>query len=296
MGEITVKREENEIIDIVPIKKSINIKNIIRHVLLIVFSFIMAFPFIWMVLSAIKTKNEIWQFPPKLFPAVPQWHNFIDAWNSAPFGLYIFNSGFTSLLIVLIQIINSAMIAYALTELKFKGKKPLFAVVMGTYMLPAAATYLPSYVILSNMNLIDTLTGVVVSNAVSVFGIFLIRQAFKQIKREVVEAAMMDGASHWKILWHIMFPLTKSSFVTFGLISFVSNYNNYLWPSLIIKSPNKYLITIGLRQFFIQQGAYGIKWPQIMAASTFTIAPLLLLFFVAQKWFMNGIADSGVKG
>lgn len=273
-----------------------NIKNIIRHILLIVFSFFMAFPFLWMVLSALKTKDEIWQFPPKLLPTVPQWHNFPDAWNSAPFGIYIFNSAFTSILIVAIQVINSAMIAYAFTQLKFRGKKLLFAVVMGTYMLPAAATYLPSYVILSKFSMIDTLKGIVISNAVSVFGIFLIRQAFLQIKRELVEAAMIDGASHWKILWNIMFPLSKSTFTTFALMNFVTNYNNYLWPSLIIKDPSKYLITIGLRQFFVQQGAYGIKWPEVMAASTFTIAPLLILFLVAQKWFMNGISDSGVKG
>lgn len=295
MEELTVNNEEELQLNIKKPYK-FNIKNIIRHVLLATFSFIMAFPFLWMVLSAIKTKDEIWQFPPKLFPTVPQWQNFSEAWNAAPFGLYIFNSTFTSLLIVAIQVVNSAMIAYALTQLKFRGKKALFAIVMGTYMLPAAATYLPSYVILSNINMIDTLKGIIISNGVSVFGIFLIRQAFLQIKREMVEAAMIDGASHWKILWHIMFPLTKSTFTTFALISFVSNYNNYLWPSLIIKDPNKYLITIGLRQFFIQQGAYGIKWPQVMAASTFTIAPLLLLFFVAQKWFMNGIGDTGIKG
>lgn len=296
MANINENYEEDERESCSANGQKVKKKNIIRHILLAIFSFIMAFPFLWMVVSALKTKDEIFITPLKFFPAVPQWKNFIDAWNSTPFGLYIFNSAFTSLVIVAIQVINSAMIAYAITQLKFKGKKILFGIVMGTYMLPAAATYLPSYVILSKLNLIDTLIGIIISNAVSVFGIFLIRQAFLQIKKEMIEAAMIDGASHWKILWQIMFPLTKSSFTTFALISFVSNYNNYLWPSLIIKDPNKYLITIGLRQFFIQQGAYGIKWPQVMAASTFTILPLLILFFIAQKWFMSGIADSGVKG
>lgn len=295
MEESIIKTEE-ELQYTIKKPYKFSLKNVVRHILLTAFSFIMAFPFLWMVLSALKTKDEIWQFPPKLLPSVPQWQNFSEAWRSAPFGIYIFNSTFTSVLIVAIQVVNSAMIAYALTQLKFVGKKVLFAIVMGTYMLPAAATYLPSYVILSKLSMIDTLKGIIISNAVSVFGIFLIRQAFLQIKRELVEAAMIDGASHWKILWHIMFPLSKSTFTTFALMSFVSNYNNYLWPSLIIKDPNKYLITIGLRQFFVQQGAYGIKWPEVMAASTFTIAPLLILFFAAQKWFMNGISDSGVKG
>lgn len=277
-------------------QKKLNIKAGILHISLIFFSLIMSFPFIWMIVSALKTKDEMWQFPPALIPKIPQWHNFLDAFHSAPFMLYMFNSAFTALVIVAIQIINSAMIAYALTNLKFKGKRFLFAIILGTYMLPAAATYVPSYIILAKLNLLDSYTGLIVSNCVNVFGIFLIRQAFLQINKSMIEAAKIDGASHWQILWRLLFPLTKPSFITFALISFVTNYNNYLWPSLIIKDPDKNLISIGLRQFFIQEGAYGIKWPLVMAASAFTVLPLLILFFMAQRWFVNGIADTGVKG
>ena len=166
---------------------------------------------------------------------------------------------------------------------------------MGTYMLPSAATYVPCYMILSKINLIDTLTGIIISNLGNVFGIFLMRQAFLQINKSLIEAARIDGASHWKILWKIVFPLTKPTFITFGLISFVTYYNDYMYPSLITKSPEKFLISAGLRQFFIQGGAYGIKWPEIMAASTITVLPLLILFLVAQKWFMQGVGDTGVK-
>jgi len=286
------KQQELDLEQAVKVKTN----QILNHFLLIALCIIIAFPFLWMVVSAIKTSDEIWRFPPTLWPEVPQWHNFVEAWKSAPFGLYIFNSAFTSIAIVLLQIINSAMIAYALTQLQFKGKKLLFAIIMTTYMLPGAATYIPSYVILSKLNMIDTYKGLIISNSVNIFGIFLIRQAFLQVRKEMVESAMIDGASHFTILWRIMFPLTKSSFATLALISFVANYNNYLWPSLIIKDPNKYLITLGLRQFFIQEGAYGIKWPLVMAASTFTIVPLLVLFFAAQKWFMNGVSDTGLKG
>ena len=198
-------------------------------------------------------------------------------------------------IIVAFQIIGSAMIAYALTQFNFKGRKILFAIIMGTYMLPSAATYVPCYMILSKINLIDTLTGIIISNLGNVFGIFLMRQAFLQINKSLIEAARIDGASHWKILWKIVFPLTKPTFITFGLISFVTYYNDYMYPSLITKSPEKFLISAGLRQFFIQGGAYGIKWPEIMAASTITVLPLLILFLVAQKWFMQGVGDTGVK-
>lgn len=277
-------------------KIKLNIKGVFTHLSLIFFSIIMIFPFIWMVVSALKTKEEMWQFPPTLIPQAPQWQNFIEAFNSAPFGLYMFNSAFTAIVIVAIQIANSAMIAYALTQLQFKGKKYLFGTILGTYMLPGAATFIPSYMILSKLNLLDSYTGLIISNAVNIFGIFLIRQAFLQVNKSLVEAAKIDGASHWQILWKILFPLTKPSFITFGLISFVTNYNNYLWPSLIIKNPELNLISMGLRQFFIQEGAYGTEWPVVMAASTFTVLPLLILFLVAQKWFMNGFSDTGVKG
>nr|WP_246026056.1 carbohydrate ABC transporter permease [Peribacillus cavernae] len=272
------------------------VKKTARHILLILFSVITAFPFLWMLVSAIKTTDEIWKFPPSFWPAEPQWQNFIEAWNSAPFGLYMFNSLFTATAIVLFQIFSAAMMAYALTQFRFKGQKFLFASILAIYMLPAASTYVPSYVILSKLNMLDSYQGMIISNAVSVFGIFFIRQAFMQVPKEMVEAAKVDGASHWTILWKVLLPMTKSSFLTFSLISFVQMFNNYLWPSLILKSQDKYLITMGLRQFFIEGGAYGIKWPLVMAANVFAVVPLLLLFFVAQKWFIKGINDRGVKG
>jgi multiple sugar transport system permease protein len=272
------------------------LKDGLKYILLTFFSIIMAFPFLWLLVSSIKTKDEIWLFPPTIWPEVPQWQNFTDVLKAAPFSQYMFNSAATALAIVLIQLISSAMIAYAFTQLNFRGRNLLFSVVMATYMLPSAVTYVPSYIFLAKINLLDSLQGLVISNAASVFGIFLIRQAFLQIKKELVDAARIDGAGHLRILWQILIPLCKSSFITLALISFVTNYNSYLWPSLIIKSQKNYLITIGLRQFFIQDGAYGIKWPLVMAASTITILPLLMLFFTAQKWFMKSIGDTGVKG
>ncbi|BCZ48933.1 sugar ABC transporter permease [Clostridium gelidum] len=268
----------------------------IRHLVLICISIITFFPFLWMLSSALKTKDEVFNFPPTLIPKIPQWNNFVQVFKEAPFGVYMGNSLFVASIEVIFQVISAAMIAYALTQLKFKGKKILFAIIMGTYMLPSAVTYIPCYMILSDLNLIDTLTGLIISNLANVFGIFLIRQAFLQVDKSLVEAARMDGASHLKILLKIMLPLTKPTFITFGLISFVTYYNEYMYPSLITKSPENFLVSAGLRQFFIQGGAYGIKWPEIMAASTLTVLPLLILFLIAQKWFMQGVNDSGVKG
>ena len=268
---------------------------ILLYVFLTLFTFAVAFPFLWMISSSLKTKNEVMNS----FSLIPDqflWGNFAEAFNGAPFGRYIFNSAFTAIMIVAIQIVNSAMIAYALTQLNFKLRGPMFALIMGTNMLPAAATYVPSYLILAKMNLLSTYTGLIISNCVYMFGIFLIRQAFLQVNRSLVEAAWSEGASHWHTLWRVLVPITKSSFVTLGLLSFVANYNNYMWPSLITTKQSYYLISQGLRLYFIEGGAYGIKWPQIMAASTFTVMPLMILYFITQRWFIQGLSDSGVKG
>lgn len=262
---------------------------LMKHLMLIFISIITFFPFVWMVSSALKSKQEIFTFPPKIIPDAPNWGIFLEVFKEAPFETYLFNSFSVATIEVIFQTISSAMIAYALTQLKFRGRKLLFAVIMGTYMLPSAITYVPCYIILGKLNLLDTLTGLTISNLVNVLGIFLMKQAFMQVDRSFIEAARIDGASHFKILWKIVFPLTKPTFITFILISFVTYYNEYMYPSLITKSPEKFLISAGIRQFFIQDGAYGMKWPEIMAASTIAVLPLLLLFLVAQKWFIKGV-------
>lgn len=271
------------------------ITQVVRHIILAGISFITFFPFLWMFFSALKTKDEIFSSGFNLIPSSFKFDNFINVFNEAPFEIYLGNSLFVASVEVLFQIISGAMIAYALTQFKFRGRTLLFGIIMCTYMLPSAVTYVPCYIMLSKVGLIDTLTGIIVSNLSNVFGIFLLRQAFLQVNKSLIEAAKIDGASHFKILWRIIFPLTKPTFITFGLISFVTYYNEYMYPSLITKSPEKFLVSAGLRQFFIQGGAYGIKWPEVMAASTITVLPLLLLFLCAQKWFMKGVGGSGVK-
>jgi len=271
------------------------ISKVVQMAVLLIVTVCTLFPFYWMITSALKSKEEIFSFPPTAFPLSAHWSVLAETLSEAPFFHYIFNSGITALCIVAFQIVNSALFSYVLTQFCFRGKNILFAVIMATYMLPAAATYVPGYIIISKLGLLNTYAGLILTNCVSVFSIFLVRQAFLQVHRSMIESAKMDGASHWWILWKIMIPLCKPTFVTLALISFVGNYNNYMWPSLIIKNPDLYLVTIGLRQFFIEGGAYGIKWPQVMAASTITVLPLVLLYLFFQKYLIQGISDSGVK-
>lgn len=267
-----------------------------KVLLLFIFSVFTAFPFFWMVLSALKTKAEIMDVS-KFFPAEFQWNNFYEVIFNSPLLKYVWNSLFISAITLLIQIVTAAMIAYAIVFMEFKGRKALFAIIMGTYMLPTAATYIPSYIILANMGLLNTFTGLIISNCVSIFGIFLLRQAFMQVPVGVIEAARIDGASHWKILWQVVCPMTKSSFITFGLMNFITCYNSYMWPSLITDSNEKMMVSQGLRKFFIEGGAYGTEWPLVMAGSALIVLPLLILFAFTQKWFINGIGgDTGMKG
>ncbi|WP_397334058.1 carbohydrate ABC transporter permease [Paenibacillus macerans] len=208
----------------------------LRYLLVAAASLLMAFPFYWMVTSALKSNDEIWQFPPTLWPQSPKWGQFAEAWVAAPFERYMVNSIFVAISIVVLQIINSGMMAYALTHMKFRLKGFFTAVVLVGYMVPSTAVYLPGYILLGKLGMLDSYAGLIFSNCVSVFSIFLIRQAFLQVSHEMVEAGQIDGASHFRILWTILLPLARSSFAVLGLITFIDQYNNYFWPMLITKN------------------------------------------------------------
>lgn len=269
--------------------------NTIRHIVLLVICFLMVFPLLWMVLGSVKTSQEAMN-PEMFFPDIIHLENVIEVVKYSPLLKYVGNSLVVAIIATAIQIVTGAMLAYAFAFLEFKGRNILFGVVMATYMLPSAATYIPAFVLLAKMNMLNTRTGLVISQCVSIFGIFLLRTAFLQFPKELLEAARIDGASEWRILWKIVAPVTKSSFITFGLMSFISLYNNYMWPSLITKDENIYQVSQGLRSFFIEDGAYGTNWAKVMAGSTVIIIPLIILFAFTQKWFINGLSgDTGIK-
>lgn len=272
------------------------IGDFVVHIILALTSLVLAFPFLWMFTNSIKTKDEIWQVPPRILPAVAQWSNYSDALADGTFFRYMWNSAYTALIITIVVLINSAMFAYALTNIHFRGKTFLIALIMVTYIMPATTTYIPSYVILSKMGLMNTHMGYMISGCASIFNIFFLRTTFAQISPGIVEAARIDGAGHWKILWWVLAPMSTSSFMTVGLLTFLGSYNSYLWPSLLLRKKEKYLVSMGLQAFFSAEGAYGLKWGAIMAACCVIVFPLLLLFLFGQRWILNGITgDSAVK-
>ncbi|WP_392340096.1 carbohydrate ABC transporter permease [Moritella marina] len=266
-----------------------------KHGFLSASGLIMVFPFVWMISGSMKTNDEIFSNPLNILPETFHWQTFVDTFESAPFGLYIMNSFSVAFFTTLIVMINSAMFAYAITQLKFKSRTVLYFIVMACYMLPGAVTYIPSYITLANMGLLDSHTGLIISNAASVFGVFYLRQVFLKVHPSLIEAARIDGAGEIKILWAIVLPQCKAALATLFLITFITNYNSYMWPSLLITSQDLNLIATGIRQFFIAEGNYGLNWSQIMAASTIAVMPLLILFIICQKTILSGIADNGVK-
>lgn len=264
---------------------------------LIVCCVIIAFPFFWMLSNSIKTKDEIWAMPPRLLPAVPQWLNYVDALKDGVFFRYLWNSLYTSVILTVITLFNSAMFAYAITNIRFRGRNALFLLIMVTYIMPSASTHVPSYVILAKLGLINSHAGYIISCAASIFNIFFFRQNFLTVNASITEAARVDGAGHMRILWRILFPMTTSVFTTLGILSFMGSYNSYVWPSLILKDKEHYFVSMGLRSFFTAEGAYGLKWGTIMASCCVVIFPLLFVFLLCERWIINGITgDAAVKG
>ncbi len=268
----------------------------LKHIFLISVSIVFAFPFIWMVLGIFKTNNEIWQTPYKLLPGSWDLIHVIDSLKNIKFTSYILNSFYVGIVGTLIMLIASTLFTYVIVFMGNKYSNWLFYIVLAIYMLPGAVTYVPAYVILANLGLVDTLTGLMFTYVASIFAVFYLRQSFMKMSKDYVDAARMDGANHWKILRHVIFPLNKSAFYTVFVLTFVQQYNNYMWPSILLKDQKKYLVSQGLRQFFIQDGAYGMNWSEVMLASTVTIIPVIIVFILGQKWFVTGIMeDSGLK-
>lgn len=266
-----------------------------RHILALGIGLIAVFPMLWMVLSAFKTKEAVMDSA-QIVPTEWQWQNFVSVMLESDIPRYVLNSLFVAVCVVLLQVISGALFAYALVFFDYKGKNVLFAIVMATHMLPTAATYIPCYIILARLHMLNTYQGLILSNTVSMFGIFLLRQAFKQIPQGMVDAARIDGASECSILKNVVLPMAKPSFVTFILLGFVNTYNSYMWPSLITDSPKLSMVSQGLRRFLIEGGAYGTQWQMVMAAGTVVVVPLMVLFVSMQKQIMAGITDTGSKG
>lgn len=273
--------------------KSLSIGKVLNGLGLILVVAIFALPFVWMISTSFKTLGETLTFPPKWIPEQFVWENFSKAWNSGPFLHYFFNSLVVSIAILILQFLTIIPAAYAFARYQFRGSKFFFALTMVTLMIPAQLIFLPVYLQMSSWGLLDTLWSLILPFASSAFGIFMLRQSFMQVPEELLEAARLDEASEWKIIFRIMIPMAKPVLITFALFSFITHWNDYFWPLVMTTSEASRTLPIGISQLREVEG--GIAWNVLMAGNMILVIPILIVFFFAQRQIIRAFIYTGVK-
>jgi multiple sugar transport system permease protein len=266
---------------------------LIAYTVLTALAIVTLIPIIWMVLTAFKSAPEVAASPPTWFPR--EWHpeNFQAAWAFAPFGRYLLNTAVMAGTIMVLEVLTSALAAYAFARLRFKGRDLLFLLYLGTLMIPRQVTLIPSFILMRELHWIDTYQGLIIPQAFSAFGTFLLRQFFLTIPHELEEAARIDGASRFGCFARIILPLSGPALATLAVFIFLFQWNNLLWPLVISNTDATRPIAVGLRKFL---GEHGTDWNLLMAAATLATLPVVALYLIAQRWFVRGIALSGLGG
>ncbi|GAF21866.1 MULTISPECIES: carbohydrate ABC transporter permease [Shouchella] len=276
------------------VKRKVKPSTVFLHLALILGSLVMAGPFIWMGLSSLKSFEQMFSIPPTIIPDPIMWSNFVDSLNAMPFGRAYWNSFYISTIVVLSQIITCSMAAYAFAKLKFPGSKVLFIAFLATMMVPMQVTLIPLYLILDQLQWVNTHLSIIVPNALfNAFGVFLLRQFMLGIPKEMEEAAVMDGANPAFIYLRIMLPLIKPALAAFGIFSFIGIWNNFIQPLTFLSSTELFTVPLLLAMF---KGLYVTQWPLLMAGATISVVPVLIVYFFAQRQIIEGIALTGVKG
>ncbi|MEQ7007083.1 carbohydrate ABC transporter permease [Actinopolymorpha sp. B17G11] len=252
-------------------------------------------PFLWMISSSLKSIADIYTFPPRLLPSQWRWSNYTDAWNALPFDRFFVNSLVVSVATTVGAILTSSMAGYAFARLRFPGRDKIFLGYVATMMIPFPVLMVPLFVIMRSLSLVDTLPSLILPAIFTAWGTFLMRQFILGLPTELEEAARLDGCSYWRIYWQIILPLIRPVTATLGIFTFLWSWNEFLWPLIMINTVDNKTLPLGLLMFqTLNPGR--TPWNLIMAAATFTVAPLLLMFVLGQRYYVRGIAMTGVKG
>jgi multiple sugar transport system permease protein len=248
------------------------------------------FPLLWMFSSAFKNAAEVGSA--NLLPSAPTLENFIYVITQVPFPRYMFNSFFVATTVTLIALLFHSMAAYALAWLRFPGRDVIFLGMLSTFLVSLQVILVPLFILVKFLGWLDSYQGLIVPAIFNAFGIFLLRQFYLSIPRELGEAATIDGCGHWQIYWHLILPLSRPIMAALAIFFFLANWNSFLWPLTITNNQNLWMVQIGIASF---QTQYAASWNYIMAASTLTALPTLLLFFVFQRQLVESIKSSGFK-
>ncbi len=254
---------------------------------------IMLLPFLWMLSASVKLQQDVFEFPIRWIPDEFHWENYSIIWEQIPLLTYFKNTAFLTVVITIIQLITSSFAAYAFAKMQFKGRDALFLMYVTTIAIPWQVYMVPQYIMMGKFGLTDSLFGMILMHSFTAFGVFLIRQFYIGIPNELLEAARIDGLSEYGIWMRIMLPLSKPAIATLCITTFVTEWNDFMGPLIYLSTDSKKTLQLGLRLFI---GMYSADYQLVMAASVVSLIPVFILFVCLQRFFVEGIATSGLKG
>lgn len=273
--------------------KQLHWNHLLAHLLLTLGAVTMVVPFLWMLSTSLKSDQQAYIFPPVWIPKPVMWSNYITTWQALPFDRFFINSVIVAVWVTLGQLLTCSMGAFAFARLHFPWRDQLFMLFLATIMVPFQVIMIPLFILVRDLKWLDTYAGQIIPLIFSAYGTFLLRQFFLTIPTELEDAAKIDGCSYARIFWNIMLPLSKPALATLGIFVFLFSWNNFLWPLLVINSLEMKTLPLGLAYFL---GQYTIYWNLLMVGATITLLPVLVVFFFAQRYFIEGITLTGLKG
>lgn len=266
---------------------------VILYVVLIALALVMLVPFAWMLSASFKLDKDVFIFPIQWIPENPRWQNYVDIWHKIPLSKFVLNTVKLTLIVTFLQLLTSSFAAYAFAKLQFKGKNTLFLAYITTIAVPWQVYMVPQFMMMRSFGLADTHLAIICLQAFSAFGVFMMKQFYEGIPTELCEAARIDGMAEYQIWYRVMLPLSKPALSTLTIFTFVNTWNDFLGPLIYLTTESKKTLQLGLRMFISQ---FGSEYGLIMAASVLSLIPVLIVFLSLQKYFVEGVAASGVKG
>ncbi|MEV0200378.1 carbohydrate ABC transporter permease [Nonomuraea sp. NPDC050691] len=268
-------------------------RRVLAYVALTVMAALVLVPFAWMLSSSLKRDNEVFTVPIQWIPEELRWSNFVDIWERIPLLTYLGNSAFLSVTITVLQVLSGSFAAYGFSKVRFPGRDALFLAYIATIAVPWQAYMVPQYIMMQKADLTNTHLAIILLQAFGAFGVFLMRQYYQSIPDELCEAARIDGLSEYGIYWRIMLPLSKPALASLALLTFVNTWNDYMGPFIYLTDNDLWTVQLGLRSFI---GQYDAEYAMMMTGATLSVLPILAVFLLGQRYFIQGIATSGLKG
>lgn len=273
--------------------RKVTVRSVAIYAIVIAVTLIMLMPFAWMLSASLKLSRDVFAFPIEWIPSEPQWHNYVDIWTKIPLALFIYNTSKLTIIVTLLQLLTSSFAAYAFAKLNFPYKNTLFLGYIATIAMPWQVYMVPQFLLMREFGLNNTHLALICLQAFTAFGVFLMRQFYMSIPTELCEAARIDGMNEYQIWARIMLPLSKPALSTLTIFTFVTTWNDFLGPMIYLTKTELKTVQIGLRMFISQ---YSAEYGLIMAASVVALIPVLVVFLVLQRFFVKGIASTGLKG